>query len=107
MHHICYGFLSNLKLKIPKNSAKKLNFWLIFGSFSITPSYSPAVIPQFLWKMKGLMNIYNRGKFHLYNICGCEVIKFEMFLRRNGASMKWPILGGLGALTPPNMIRFC
>ena len=23
--------------------------------------------------------MYNRGKFHLYSICGCQVIKFEMF----------------------------
>ena len=23
--------------------------------------------------------MHNRGKFHLYSICGCEVIKFQMF----------------------------
>ena len=66
-------------LKTPKNSAKKLNFWLIFGSFSITPSYALSVTPQFLCQIKGLMKMYNRGKFHLYSICGCQVIKFEMF----------------------------
>ena len=25
------------------------------------------------------MELHNRGKFHLYSICGCEVKKFEMF----------------------------
>ena len=25
------------------------------------------------------MRIYNRAKFHLLNICSCEVIKFKMF----------------------------
>ena len=29
--------------------------------------------------------MYNRGKFHLYSISGCEVIKFEMF------SWRWSI----------------
>ena len=29
--------------------------------------------------------MYNRGKFHLYSICGCQVIKFEMF------SWQWSI----------------
>ena len=23
--------------------------------------------------------MYNPGKFHLYSVCGCQVIKFEMF----------------------------
>ena len=66
-------------LKIPKNSAKKLNFRLIFGSFSITPSYVLLVTPQFLLGIKGLMEMYNCGKFHLYSICGCQAIKSEMF----------------------------
>ena len=69
-------------LKIPKNSAKKLNFRLIFGSFSITPSYALLVTPQFLLGIKGLMEMYNCGKFHLYSICGCQAIKSEMFLWR-------------------------
>ena len=29
--------------------------------------------------------MYNRGKFHLYSISGCEVKKFEMF------SLQWRI----------------
>ena len=72
-------------LKIPKNSAQNLNLWLIFGSFSITPSYALSFTPQFLYQIKGLMEMYNRGKFHLYSISGCEVKKFEMF------SWRWSI----------------
>ena len=72
-------------LKIPKNSAQNLNLWLIFGSFSITPSYALSFTPQFLYQIKGLMEMYNRGKFHLYSISGCEVKKSEMF------SWQWSI----------------
>ena len=32
--------------------------------------------------MIGLIEVHNRGKFHLCTICGCEVKKFEMFLWR-------------------------
>ena len=60
-------------------------FWLILGSLSIKPSYILTVTPQFLCQMKGLMKMYNRGKFHLYSICGCKVIKFEKF------SWQWSI----------------
>ena len=77
MHHIYHGFYK--MLKIPKNSAKKLIFWFIFGSFWITPYYALEVTPQFLYQMKELIQIHNRGKFHLYSISGCEVKKFEMF----------------------------
>ena len=66
-------------LKIPKNSAEKLNFWLIFGSFLIPPSYALLVTPQFFRQIKGLMKMYNPGKFHFYSISGCQVMKFEMF----------------------------
>ena len=41
-------------LKIPKNSSQNLYFWLIFGSFSITPSYALSFTPQFLYQIKGL-----------------------------------------------------
>ena len=67
-------------LNIPKNSAKKLIFWFIFGSFWITLSYALEVKPQFLYQMKELIQIHNRRNFHLYSISGCEVKKFEMFL---------------------------
>ena len=62
-----------------------MNFWFVSGSFSITPSYALLVTPQFLLEMKGLMEMYNCGKFHLYSISGCQVIKFQMF------SWRWRI----------------
>ena len=61
-------------IKIPKNSAKQLTFWLILQSFWITLSYyALAVMPQFLYQMKGLMEMHHLGTFHLYSIFGCEV----------------------------------
>ena len=59
--------------------------------------------------MKGLIKIYNRGKFHLYSICVVKLQNLNCF-RGDGASMKWPFYGGRGggwALTPPNMVRCC
>ena len=82
---ITYITVFHKMLKIPKNSAQNLNLWLIFGSFSITPSYALSFTPQFLYQIKGLMEMYNRGKFHLYSISGCEVKKSEMF------SWQWSI----------------
>ena len=31
---------------------------------------------------KGLMKLHNRGKFHKYTICGCQVINFQRFSNR-------------------------
>ena len=96
-------------LKIRKNSTKKLNFRLIFGSFLITSSNALLVMPHFLLEMKGLMRMYNCGKFHLYSICGCQVIKCEMFLWRCSIH-EMPHLGGfLGPNFPkygPMLLKF-
>ena len=50
--------------------------------------------------------MYNRVKFHLYSISGCEVKKFEMF------SWRWSIhemanFERFRALSSPNVARFC
>ena len=58
---------------------QKTDFWLIFEGFSLTPSYTLWFTPQFLRQMKGLIKIYNRGKFHLYSICGSQVINVQIF----------------------------
>ena len=52
------------------------------------------------------MKIHNCGKFHLYSICGCQVINFQMF------SWQYSIheLGhfvGIWALTAPNIVQSC
>ena len=95
--------------KIPKNSAKNLNFWLIFGSFWITPSHTLLVTPQFLCQMRGLMEVHNHGKFHLYSISGCEVKKFEMFLWRwsiHEMTDFWAFLGPNSPKCGPTLLKF-
>ena len=54
------------------------------------------------FQMKGLMKIHNRGKFHLYSICGCQFINFQMFL------WQWNIreLGHFGAFLGPNSPKY-
>ena len=58
--------------------AKNPSFWVIFRGFLLTPSYAHRFTPQFLCQIKGLMEIHNRGKFHLCRICGSQVIKFQI-----------------------------
>ena len=64
--------------RVGQNWAKKPIFWVIFGGFSLTPSNALWVPPQILRQMKDLMKIHNRAKFHLYSICGSQVIKFQI-----------------------------
>ena len=40
----------------------------------------PATYIPIYSHLKGVININNVGKFHLYSICGCHVIKFPMLL---------------------------
>ena len=89
-------------LKFPKNPTQNLNFWLIFGSFWITPSYTFWVMLQILCQMGGLMEVHNCGKFHLCNICGYEVKKFEMF------SWRWSIqeMAHFWAFLDPNSPKY-
>ena len=54
-------------------------------------------------QMKGLIEIYNRGKFDEYRICGCQFINFQI-LRTDSASMKWAILG---VFLGPNSPKYC
>ena len=56
--------------------------------------------------MKGVMEIHNWVKFHLYSICGYKVIKLKM------SSWQWIIqeiahFWGVWALTPIYMVRSC
>ena len=95
--------------KIPKNSAKNLISWLIFGSFWITPSHVLLVVPQFLCQMRGLTELHNRGKFHLYSICGFEVKKFEMFLWQwsiHEMAYFWAFLGPNSPKYGPILLKF-
>ena len=46
--------------------------------------------------------MYNHSKFHLYSICGCQVIKFEMF------SWRWSIheMAHFGGFLGPNSPKY-
>ena len=61
---VFHGLLSQIMSNFYKNDA------LLYPATYI-PIYS---------HLKGVININNVGKFHLYSICGCHVIKFQMLL---------------------------
>ena len=53
----------------------------------------------FFCQVKDLMKIHNRGKFHQYSICGCQVKKIQI-LGSNSASMIWLFEEVFGPLLP-------
>ena len=55
--------------------------------------------------MKDVMEINNRGKFHIYSICGCEVIHYcEVEVIQMFFAMEYLEEGGcLG----PNSLEYC
>ena len=54
-----------------------------------------------------LVKVHNRGKFHQYSICSCQVESFQNFvLQIDSSSTNWPFSEGFWALTPPNMAQF-
>ena len=63
-------------------------------------SYAPI-----LGHIKGLIEIHNRGKFHQYNICRCEVTYLQRFLEQQKIGF-WLLLGGFSRITPPNEFSF-
>ena len=64
---------------------------IFFGFFDHAQS-PPVVDAPILCEMKGLMEIHNRGKFHEYSFCGCQVINVQMF----SDQQKIPFLGAFG-----------
>ena len=60
-------------------------------------------MPQSFCQVKGLMKIHNRGKFHLYSICGCQFINFPMFSWH--CSIHEMTL--LGFFLSPNCPKYC
>ena len=46
------------------------------------------------------MKIHYCGKFHLYSICGCQVINLQMFSWQSSIH-EIALFGGFWALTPP------
>ena len=44
-----------------------------------------SLTPRFLHQMKVIIKIYTRGKFHLYSICGSQVVNVQMFSRQSSS----------------------
>ena len=49
------------------------------------------------------MKLRNRGKFHQYTICGCQVKQFS----KSPAWMQGSFLRGFWVITPATMVQFC
>ena len=73
----------------PKN-----DFFAFLQRFLFHALPRPVGAALIFFQMKGLIKIHNRGKFHLYSICGCQFVNFQMF--------PWigPFWGVLGPLLP-------
>ena len=74
-----------LKLKV-------CEFGDIFGMFFHHAQLPPIDDAPILSQNKVLMEIHNRGKFHEYTICDCQVINVQMFSHHQ----KRPFLGHFG-----------
>ena len=77
MHHTCYGFWCNLTIIIEFN--KKNNFLAHSKRFFVLKFYAIWVKTNF-YQIKEVMNVCNRGTFHKYNTCGCQVKNLQNLL---------------------------
>ena len=72
LHHIYYGFSNSIE------NSKKINpkttFLGLFGRFLGDTLPRPKAGSKIFRQMKGLMQIYNPGKFHFNSICVSRVI---------------------------------
>ena len=60
-------------------------------------------MPQSFFEIKVLIKIHNCGTFHLYSICNCEVINFQMFSWQCSIHEIAP----LGSFLGPNSPKCC
>lgn len=77
MRHTCYGFWCNLTIIIEFN--KKNNFLAHSKRFFVLKFYAIWVKTNF-YQIKEVMNVCNRGTFHKYNTCGCQVKNLQNLL---------------------------
>ena len=77
MGEICDGLHWILK-KVSK-LGQKTDFVGYFQSFLVYALLRLVSYAQIFCQMKGLIEIHNPGKFHLYTISLCQVIDFQMF----------------------------
>ena len=95
-----------LFLKKNWNWAKKKQSFGFFQRFFDHTLLRPMSDTPVFCQMKDLMRIHNRGKFHVYSICGCKVINFKMFLWQCSIH-ELGHFGGFWALNAPNFVQFC
>ena len=89
-HHKCYSVSYNLENF--KKLTQKTHFFALFQRFFPHALLQPVGDAPIFCQIKGLMEIYNRAKFHEYSICGFQVMNVQMFSEQQ----KIPFLGALG-----------
>ena len=72
LHHIYYGFQNTIENS--KKISPKTAFLGVFRRFLSYIMPRPKDDPKIFSQMKIVMEIHNPGKFHLYTICGSQVI---------------------------------
>ena len=77
MNDICHAF--NCTFKKWWKFSKKTIFGDHFQRFFVYTLLRPMSYTQIFSQIIGLIEIHNRGKFHQYSICSCEVIYFQRF----------------------------
>ena len=106
-HHILLDWWHS-----PKNSKKRsqktvfLAFFQRFFGHALLRSMVHALT---FCQMKVLIAIQNRGKFHLYIICGSKFINFQMFSWRCSSYKMGPFWEFLGLFSPKyrsNLLKF-
>ena len=66
-------------LENSKKLNQKTDFLAFFQRFFGHALPRPMGDALIFFQIKGLMKIHNRGEFHLYSICGCQFVNFQMF----------------------------
>ena len=77
LHHIYYGFWYSAENF--KKLTQKPHFVVGIENFLDPTLFCPLGDIPIFGQMKGLLEIHNRGKFHWYSICGCQVIYLQIF----------------------------
>ena len=75
MYEACDGF--NFIFWKHRKLSQKNDFLTHFERFLVYAFLRPMNYAPIFEEMKGLMKIHNPGKFHLYNVSGCQVINFQ------------------------------
>ena len=101
MYHIWYGF--SYSTENSKKLSQRTNFLAFFQRLFNHCLLRPMSYAPIFCQMKCLMKIHNHDKFHLYSICGCQVINFPIF--------SWWCsiheMAFLGVFLDPNCPKYC